>query len=167
MKNGSGFTLIELLVVVLIIGILAAIAVPQYMKTVEKSRAAEALLNIKPLKEAADRYYLQTGAYPLNWTDLDIDVPGLIQGGSGSGNSMINANFEYRIFGPDGFPRLGGIAVERVPAGSKYYLYYEQTDAVNSTLHCKARTDEWRWLCQALGGVYVSGGAPNIIYKLR
>ena len=50
-----GFTLIELLVVVLIIGILAAIAVPQYQVAVEKSRATEALLN---LKHAQDAYVL-------------------------------------------------------------------------------------------------------------
>ena len=63
MINKKGFTLIELLVVVLIIGILAAIALPQYNKAVEKSRASEAVLQLKSLTDAANRFYLQNGTY--------------------------------------------------------------------------------------------------------
>ncbi|MFA6004094.1 MAG: prepilin-type N-terminal cleavage/methylation domain-containing protein [Elusimicrobiota bacterium] len=59
----QGFTLIELLVVVLIIGILAAIAVPQYFKVIEKSRAAEATSLFDTIRGAEDRYQVQTGSY--------------------------------------------------------------------------------------------------------
>ena len=57
-KRG-GFTLIELLVVVLIIGILAAVAVPQYQKAVEKSRAAEAVQFLHEIYHACKLYELE------------------------------------------------------------------------------------------------------------
>ena len=52
----KGFTLIELLVVVLIIGILASVALPQYEAVVEKSRATEALVNAKAILDAMQRH---------------------------------------------------------------------------------------------------------------
>ncbi|MBO7237850.1 MAG: prepilin-type N-terminal cleavage/methylation domain-containing protein [Elusimicrobiaceae bacterium] len=74
MKNRA-FTLIELLVVVLIIGILAAIALPQYKKAVEKSRAAQGITMLKSMYQAAQVYYLANGEWPKSFADLDVQVP--------------------------------------------------------------------------------------------
>lgn len=73
MKN-KGFTLIELLVVVLIIGILAAIALPMYTKAVEKARLAEALLNAKAIEESLKRAVLENGSFPDCITDGTLDI---------------------------------------------------------------------------------------------
>ena len=74
-KNRKGFTLIELLVVVLIIGILASVALPQYTKAVEKSRWMEAISNTKVIGLALERYLLANpGDYTTDMSALDISV---------------------------------------------------------------------------------------------
>ncbi len=70
------FTLIELLVVVLIIGILAAIALPQYQKAVMKARFTQLKVLTKSLADAEEIYHLANGHYTNNLADLDIQLPG-------------------------------------------------------------------------------------------
>ena len=71
----QGFTLIELLVVVLIIGILSAVALPQYQTAVERSRATEALTQMSAIQTAAERYHSQHEAWPTTFNQLDVDIP--------------------------------------------------------------------------------------------
>ena len=75
-----GFTLIELLVVVLIIGILAGVALPQYQKAVAKARYTQMIAAGKSLKDAMELYYMGNGDYPFFWSDLDITYPGCSEG---------------------------------------------------------------------------------------
>ncbi len=67
----TGFTLIELLVVVLIIGILSAVALPQYQKAVAKARVTEGLVAIDTAKKQINMYLLENG-YPDNTISLEF-----------------------------------------------------------------------------------------------
>lgn len=73
-----GFTLLELLIVIIILGVLAALALPQYIRTVEKSRASEAYIHLGTIRLAEMNYYAQHREYTDNWALLDIDNPNLL-----------------------------------------------------------------------------------------
>ena len=95
-KNKQAFTLIELLVVVLIIGILAAVALPQYKKAVIKSRMTEALAVLASLRKASNAYYLANGEYPTDVSELDVEIPaGRVSAQWAKGNTDDPRNYYY------------------------------------------------------------------------
>ncbi|MBR3898872.1 MAG: prepilin-type N-terminal cleavage/methylation domain-containing protein [Elusimicrobiaceae bacterium] len=84
----KGFTLIELLVVVLIIGILSAVALPQYRVAVAKARVAEQMVLFDAVMKAQQIYYMANGTYTMDLTALDIQVP----------ENSVQCNVPYRTF---------------------------------------------------------------------
>lgn len=99
MTNTRGFTLIELLVVVLIIGILSAVALPQYTISVEKARLTEGFVNAKAMTDSIQRYrQMHPNKCPTDNTGLDADL----QGGSwnADGITFETKNFSFILF-PD------------------------------------------------------------------
>ena len=87
----KGFTLIELLVVVLIIGVLSAVALPQYNLAVQKARVMKLLPLMKAIDTAEKVYYMENGTYTAQWDDLAISMPG-------GGNLLSNGDMKYKDF---------------------------------------------------------------------
>ncbi len=139
--GNPAFTLIELLVVVLIIGILAAVALPQYRKSVLKSRFAEPLSVLPPLKDAMDRCFLVTGDYwECGFDVLDVAPPGtpLLPSSFVAGNGTQTKYFYYTEsnYIQDWYKKRGPAALY-VDRGNVIALFYD--DAGN--LRCG--TNNW------------------------
>lgn len=90
----KGFTLIEILAVVLIIGVLSAIAMPQYRKSIERTRVAEAKQMLPSIYDALQRYNVEAeSAAPIpSFAKLDINLKGKA---TSSSNKWSTANFDY------------------------------------------------------------------------
>ncbi len=118
MKNKKGFTLLELLVVVLIIGILASIALPQYTRAVEKAKLSEALTTLKSIENSLYRLMYEnddTEDMDITFDMLDIELPNQLP------DQYTTDNFEYIIFG-DGISNNNFTSVEAIRTNGSYGL---------------------------------------------
>ena len=144
MKNHA-FTLIELLVVVLIIGILAAIALPQYQKAVDKARVQAMFPIMRYVREQEKMYKLANGTYTLSWEELGTDIP--YQSISQDKRTItVNDNLSYFL---------------SASSGSRDYFMFGIDKVVNIYLSFGGNTMDWlcypkdtargRNLCKSLG----------------
>lgn len=122
-NNKKGFTLIELLVVILIVGILAAVALPQYKRAVEKAKMAEAVIIVKAIAQSQQRYYLVHNKYVrcLDLDNLDIDLSGEDVDYGGYCSAKQTKNFLYTSSAMDSNSSIIAIA-QRLPALDRYYI---------------------------------------------
>ena len=126
----KAFTLIELLVVVLIIGILAAIALPQYQKAVMKSRLMQYIMYAKGIQRANEIYRMANGVYSEDIRDLDVDfTAGATEFKKGSWTNSATSVAAYWPGGINCGPNKSGLGVcHRIKInGSTFYIWAEQS----------------------------------------
>ncbi len=175
-EGNNGFTLIELLVVVLIIGVLAAVALPQYQKAVEKSRAIEALSMINSLQKAVDVAVLagdfdstkdieffataeeaaQHGAQPAT---LDIDFPW--------DDSQETKFFQYSVMALNGGTNKTILAI-RLEKENNVPIYVIDSSnggagwTTTCLYHYAHTSGRGKNLCESLGGMGISTEENNL-----
>lgn len=161
MLKKYGFTLIELLVVVLIIGILAAAALPEYQAAVAKSRLAAVIPNVRTMANALELYYLSNG-------------------------TMADAGFDFKLpqncFSPQGAD-IGGTFRVECPNGDVYdlmdyttptvlgankklklgYVVWLDYSARPGVRQCLAATKDStaNKVCKSMGGVVTNGASTR------
>ncbi len=167
----KGFTLLELLVVVLIIGILAAIALPQYQKAVEKSKSAEALMNLSTIKKQIELYITANGLPTNRWISYEDLADVELSGGEWKYSTYHTNFFNYGA----GIDTTGGsIEIVRMNEADDLMYdiyctqggdnYYNNDSPMSDGWYCSCvteSTDFGRKMCKSiyepLGFKYVDG----------
>ena len=130
------FTLIELLVVVLIIGVLTAIAIPQYQTAVQKSRYATLMPLAKSVKNAEEAILMSNGSYTEELTDLSISVPS-----------------EEVTITPKADDHESYVRASKTGLNNRLVMYLAKSSRYPNEIHCEAEQENKiaKQICLSLG----------------
>lgn len=148
LKN-SGFTLTELLVAVLIIGVLAAAAVSQYTKAVEKTRMTEAITAVESIAKANRLYYMANGTYTRDINELDVSYGGA-EGRYGNLPDRIGKDFVFTAsaHGVSGYIAMASRRVNAADTrGEQVYSLFIMADGSRKCALYSRSSDLQRRLC--------------------
>ena len=153
----KGFTLVELLTVVLIIGILTSVALPQYMRAIERSRATEAMSTIKAINDAVYAYAagrVGANACPTSFKKLVVSVPGTLVTDAklNSGNFIYELNKATNASIP-GTSCAGVVATRNANGKFDYKIwnpYTTGTAGTSAALACTGSAGKGKEICESL-----------------
>ena len=158
-----GFTLIELLVVVFMIGIVAAVAVPQYQKAVDKARFTELITLVRHVKDMQEVYYLANGTYAADCEELGVDIPGGYE--LNADKHLVEPNKDY-VIACDWGGRVSGQVKNNGTNLLAYERRFDHVETDPGRQSCWSNNEErYKKLCQFVCGKEVeekfSGDKPN------